>query len=206
MGRANCPQVAPDRFTRPGILPGVLVVTLPVVEGDIAYLQGHALSVELRQAGRTQGIIAPSSHLVPCCSPFWASHLLRSAIRSLPAPAGRGENQCPSAGATPFHGALLGRGTEAGLAHMANRHHGVVGLADQSLGVGGVVQYGRGLLHHLAEGGTDIGRATLLWKRYHFSANHVRNILDGARAAFTLLTVETRNNARKKRRQLDSRR
>ena len=159
MGRANCPLVAPDRFTRPGILPGVLVVTLPVVEGDIAFLQGHALAVEQRQTGRTQGIIAPSSHLVPCCSPFWASHLLRSAIRSLPAPAGRGENQCPSAGATPFHGALLGRGTEAGLAHMANRHHGVVGLADQNPGVGGVVQYGRGLLHHLAEGGTDIRRA-----------------------------------------------
>lgn len=204
MGRANCPQVAPDRFTRPGILPGVLVVTLPVVEGDVAFLQGHALAVEQRQTGRTQGIIAPSSHLVPCCSPFWASHLLRSAIRSLPAPAGRGENQCPSAGATPFHGALLGRGTEAGLAHMANRHHGVVGLADQSPGVGGVVQYGRSLLHHLAEGGTDIGRAALLWKRYHFSANHVRNILDGARAAFTLLTVKMGKNARKERRQLDS--
>ena len=43
MGTANCPQVAPDRFTRPGILPGVLVVTLPVVEGDVAFLQGHAL-------------------------------------------------------------------------------------------------------------------------------------------------------------------
>lgn len=71
---------------------------------------------------------------------------------------------------------------------------------------GGVVQYGRGLLHHLAEGDTDIGRAALLWKRYHFSANHVRNILDGARAAFTLLTVETGNNARKKRRQVDSHR
>lgn len=92
MGRANCPQVAPDRFTRPGILPGVLVVTLPVVEGDVAFLQGHALSVEQRQTGRTQGIIAPSSHLVPCCSPFWASHLLRSAIRSLPAPAGAVKN------------------------------------------------------------------------------------------------------------------
>lgn len=92
MGRANCPQVAPDRFTRPGILPGVLVVTLPVVEGDVAFLQGHALAVEQRQTGRTQGIIAPSSHLVPCCSPFWASHLLRSAIRSLPAPAGAVKN------------------------------------------------------------------------------------------------------------------
>lgn len=72
--------------------------------------------------------------------------------------------------------------------------------------LGEVVQFGRGLLHHLAEGGTDIGRATLLWKRYHLSANHVRNILDGARAAFTLLTVETGNNARKERRQLDSHR
>ena len=88
MGRANCPQVAPDRFTRPGILPGVLVVTLPVVEGDIAYLQGHALSVELRQAGRTQGIIAPFLSLGTLLCPFRASHLLRSAIRSLPAPAG----------------------------------------------------------------------------------------------------------------------
>ena len=71
--------------------------------------------------------------------------------------------------------------------------------------LGEVVQFGRGLLHHLAEGGTDIGRAPP-WKRYHFIANHVRNILDGARAAFTLLTVETRKNARKKRRQLDGHR
>lgn len=206
MGRANCPQVAPDRFTRPGILPGVLVVTLPVVEGDIAFLQGHALAVEQRQTGRTQGIIAPFFSLGTLLLPLLGFTPLAISNSIASRSCWRGENQCPSAGATPFHGALLGRGTEAGLAHMANRHHGVVGLADQSPGVGGVVQYGRGLLHHLAEGGTDIGRATLLWKRYHFSANHVRNILDGARAAFTLLTVETRNNARKKRRQLDSRR
>lgn len=72
--------------------------------------------------------------------------------------------------------------------------------------LGEVVQFGRGLLHHLAEGGTDIGRAALLWNRYQFSTNHVRNILDGARAAFTLLTVETSNNARKECRQPDSHR
>ena len=159
MGTANCPQVAPDRFTRPGILPGVLVVTLPVVEGDVAFLQGHALAVEPSRVGTRHHRSFPlTGYLVVPLQGFTPLAISNSiASRSCR----RGENQCPSAGATPFHGALLGRGTEAGLAHMANRHHGVVGLADQSLGVGGVVQYGRGLLHHLAEGGTDIGRATL---------------------------------------------
>ena len=116
MGRANCPQVAPDRFTRPGILPGVLVVTLPVVEGDIAFLQGHALAVEQRQTGRTQGIIAPFFSLGTLRLPLLGFTPLAISNSIASRSCWRGEKQCPSAGATPFHGALLGRGTEAGLA------------------------------------------------------------------------------------------
>ncbi len=206
MGTANCPLVAPDRFTRPGILPGVLVVTLPVVEGDVAFLQGHALAVEQRQTGRTQGIIAPSSHLVPCCSPFWASHLLRSAIRSLPAPAGAVKTSVHQQAQPRFMVLSLAEAQRQGLPIWPTATMVSLVWLTRARALGEVVQFGRGLLHHLAEGGTDIGRAALLWKRYHFSANHVRNILDGARAAFTLLTVETGNNARKECRQPDSRR
>ena len=91
--------------------------------------------LKLRQAGRTPGIIAPSSRGT-LLLPFWASHLLRSAIRSLPALLGRVKTSVHQQAQPRFMVLSPWPRHRAGLAHMANHHHGVVGLADQSRALG----------------------------------------------------------------------